>query len=55
MPGSAGGKQTSGKADSLSRKKGERVSNSGSGEEREGVTVWPAAVTRGVMDGRREE
>lgn len=49
------GKQKSGNADSLSRKKGERVSNSGSGEEREGVTVCSAAVTRGVKDGKREE
>lgn len=48
------GNQKSGNADSLNRKKGERVSNSGSGEEREGVTVCSAAVRRGVKDGRRE-
>lgn len=50
------GKQEFGKADSLwlSRKKGERESSSGSGEEREGATVCSAPVRRGVKEGRRE-
>ena len=45
------------KADSLwlSRKKGERESSSGSGEEREGAKVCLAPVRRGVKEGRTEE
>lgn len=48
-----------GKADSLwlSRKKGERESSSGSGEEREGAKVCSAPVRRAVKEGKggREE
>lgn len=45
-----------GEADSLwlSRKKGERESSSGSGEERGGTKVCSAPVRRGVKEGRKE-